>query len=699
NHVSINNSSHPGYVKKGALKKMYYPSGGHTSFDYDTPTVATLLPTNMSLFAVKGQPAGGLLPEEKGVDFASINTNHAQDITVNVNVQLTNLSDSFQNERVYIEFKKSAFGSVLIPTVPLILAPGEHTYNVSFNFSLEENASYSLVLILDPTNPLTGAPYIATATTSFVNKTIFPSSGLRVEKISDYPKEGDINPLVKKYYYKRAERALSDNTQEDEESGVVTYAVPTQVSHRLANSSCCSVAPENSGVNYLDFRSDPFSYYFAASDNLVSYKYVTVSLGGDNFEEGGVEKHFKFETNIDPVVVTTPFYGFVTDDFYTLEDEIFVFGSYSDNNTVLNGALLSETHVKKGFVIDEDLYIANDLHKVKETNYTYSLEVLNTTEGLILTPRDNFCLTNDFDVVSLARYKNRSYSFNLVSVKTKEYISKENNPTYQTNDFVETEQTIEYNTSLKFLPSKISNTNSNGDTQITKNYYLTDLDIAYVSNINPQIISSSAQSVAYEYLKDNNRVGAPIFTESYIKKDGGTEQLRSQQRILFNNFGGLTLPETEETSKLGSPLEKRTTYTKYDDKGYILEMSSDNNITTSVIYGYKDKKIIAQLVNVAHGSIVVTGSTVTAIQGLSNVVTDQATMDALEVALDGLRAANPDGRITTYVYNRLGQLSSMKDARGYKMSYEYDECYRLKRVKDHLGNILKENQYNIINNN
>ncbi|NQY28977.1 MAG: hypothetical protein HRT69_05840, partial [Flavobacteriaceae bacterium] len=208
NHVSINNSSHPGYVKKGALKKMYYPSGGHTFFEYETPAVATLLPINISLFANKGQ-SSTLLPNKPSDFILSFSANQAQEITVNVNIQQTNTSIDFPNDKVYIKLYEYGFPAnpEIIDFVALV--PGVSVYNQSFNFSLKKGVSYRLEL---NANSVTDTPFIATATTSFVNKTIFPSSGLRVEKISDYPKEGDINPLVKKYYYKRAERALSDNT-------------------------------------------------------------------------------------------------------------------------------------------------------------------------------------------------------------------------------------------------------------------------------------------------------------------------------------------------------------------------------------------------------------------------------------------------------------------------------------------------------
>ena len=73
-------------------------------------------------------------------------------------------------------------------------------------------------------------------------------------------------------------------------------------------------------------------------------------------------------------------------------------------------------------------------------------------------------------------------------------------------------------------------------------------------------------------------------------------------------------------------------------------------------------------------------------------------MQELKSALDALRASYPNAYVSTYVYNELGQLDSAKDARGDEIKYEYDDCYRLKQVKDRDGNILNEHFYNITNN-
>jgi YD repeat-containing protein len=62
-----------------------------------------------------------------------------------------------------------------------------------------------------------------------------------------------------------------------------------------------------------------------------------------------------------------------------------------------------------------------------------------------------------------------------------------------------------------------------------------------------------------------------------------------------------------------------------------------------------------------------------------------------------LRQNNPNVQITSYTYDPLIGVTSMTDARGNVMYYEYDNLNRLKHVKDKDGNILSENLYNYKN--
>ncbi len=69
----------------------------------------------------------------------------------------------------------------------------------------------------------------------------------------------------------------------------------------------------------------------------------------------------------------------------------------------------------------------------------------------------------------------------------------------------------------------------------------------------------------------------------------------------------------------------------------------------------------------------------------------------LREALRSLRNSLPNAMVTTYTYDPLIGVTSMTDPKGYTMYYEYDAFNRLEFVKDADGNLVSENKYNYKN--
>jgi hypothetical protein len=68
-----------------------------------------------------------------------------------------------------------------------------------------------------------------------------------------------------------------------------------------------------------------------------------------------------------------------------------------------------------------------------------------------------------------------------------------------------------------------------------------------------------------------------------------------------------------------------------------------------------------------------------------------------EVTVDELRLQPTDAQMTTYTYKPLVGMTSKTDPNGITTYYEYDSFGRLKNVKDHEWNILKQTQYHYQN--
>ncbi len=141
------------------------------------------------------------------------------------------------------------------------------------------------------------------------------------------------------------------------------------------------------------------------------------------------------------------------------------------------------------------------------------------------------------------------------------------------------------------------------------------------------------------------------------------------------------------------PMEIDKEITRYDAYGNVLEYKTKTGSVVSQIWGYDGTQLVAELKNVAYGSI--SAATITAIQTASNAASYNETN--LNTAFTQLRGAHANGFITTYTYKPLVGITSVTDANGRKESYRYDSFNRLYRVVNHEGQVTKEYQYNTKN--
>ncbi len=231
-----------------------------------------------------------------------------------------------------------------------------------------------------------------------------------------------------------------------------------------------------------------------------------------------------------------------------------------------------------------------------------------------------------------------------------------------TTQGVTTQTDYEYGSSHKQL-TKTTTTNSKGDVLISENKYAEDLNNTY--------------------LISNHMHNIPLWQQQ--KVDGNivstTETIYAQT--------GLPLPTTIKTSKGTGNLEPRINFHLYDDKGNPLEVSKEDGVHISYIWGYNQTYPVAKIENATRAQI-------DALSGFgSNFHTG---FEGLSTTQENtLRISLPNTMISTYTYDPLIGVTSMTDPKGYTIYYEYDDLNRLEFVKDADGNLLSENKYNYKN--
>jgi hypothetical protein len=284
--------------------------------------------------------------------------------------------------------------------------------------------------------------------------------------------------------------------------------------------------------------------------------------------------------------------------------------------------------------------------------------------------------------------------------------------------------------------------NSAGDTVKTKIYYPADLSL------------SGTAETARQALLSQNKVSAVLKQEQFRNST-----LLSEVKTNYKQFGSMVMPE-EVFSKRGSgSSESRVKFLKYNTSGKLISQQKTNDVINSYIWDYNTNYPVAEVFNADSASIAFTGFeadgkggwtysgsvsgsyfitgnksyntgggniTKSGLTSTTYIVSywgrngsvnvnsagptrtgktigdwtyyeHEVTTTSITVSgsnyIDELRLYPKGARMTTYTYTPLVGMTSQCDATNRMLFYEYDSFNRLKLVKDEDGRILKKVEY------
>ena len=711
---------------KGVLEKITYPTGGYTKIEYEAPLfkkedyTKAFLQTYYGNFQNNNDDLEDGYYDMGGTLEGIINAEGEvvpgikPPISTSQNVQMNFLLESEQD--IIHNSELVSFDIIdctnpnqqIVNTTNVILNPqnnnefinGVFVEEQSFNFNIISGHYYKVILKINPLLPSNTSSFTAKLSFEYQdNDELVFGEGIRVKRVSDYEPITSFDTIpksTKRYYYTKLENINKnpiDYVKEYKEPNYINTAslkIQTKLCsyNEYTGVSCILSSCDVIGHSGGRLESSPVNY----DEQVISnYEHVTISYGGDNFENGGVEKTFGYQLGYPVQIIKSP------------EIETFAFQgivkqfSGADWFSTLHGQLLKETIVTKE---------QNTFYKKQENtlyrSYTNGSNIIGHLFNIYYMCGPG--PMQRYKDVTLGKYEILERKLLSVNKVTKQYLDDFPMtlnglgfwvvPNEANHNIVTTTTLENYNSLYKGLPTEITvSTSESNKEQVIKNYYVDQA--GSISGL------TSTDDLNYGELGLQHIIGNPIQTESYQRKTNTADKLLSTQRTLYKIFNGNILPEKVQTSKGSSPLEDRVIYHSYDDKGNPLEVSKKDGTHIVYIWGYHQTQPIAKIENATYtevesavASIPNDSETIASIQSYSNTENSTSSENILRGKLDKIRLVLPSAQVKTFTYDPLIGVTSVTDPRGRVMYYEYDAFHRLKYIIDHDGNVISKKEYN-----
>ncbi|MVT06626.1 RHS repeat domain-containing protein [Chitinophaga tropicalis] len=640
------------YMKAGILKKIIYPTGGYTVFNWEPhkylASGTTTVDHSSTCIAFGNNSSNDPHPTQTINLTIPVNDPSAK-ITVNIstyphpsNPQYDNpdYQTMEENTRPNVSLTNASTGQVLYSNVN---NNPQGSVNAITNISLPAG-NYILTSNCYANSTNAYASIAVQWHTEEDVEVIKVAGGLRIADISSY--DPDNKQLTKESYrYGANETGYGKLSIYPAYMNTLTYTKNFKFSYLSTLGVGC-----NYGVTSRTlYKSEPVATMSLASGSSVTYTVVTKYVGDPQTNAGKSIYYYRDIAELD------------IQRFPTGQTGEYMVTKYGWRRPVIS----KEENYKK---------VASGYQLVKSTENEYTELGTNIFPVIKLGFKyENVslgCFGPGIDDYYAATYYIQTAKTQLTSSKVKDYDAGG-------TLFLETQKTFTYDSKYRSFPVDQTLVNSKGETKKTTTRY--PFDKSTIVGL------STAKTIVLDTMVARNILAPPIQQDNYVNTNLVLRKTDTYK--IWDAAKNVVKADTTYLQLLTNSREPRVVYDNYDAKGNILQQSKNYDAKEVYVWGYNYQYPVAKVLGSDYNTVISLLDT--------SIIQHPASDAQLRTELNKLRvaASMKNTQVSTYTYLPAVGMTSVTDPAGRTLYYEYDSMQRLRITRDQNGNIIQQTDY------
>lgn len=701
-------------AKLFSLKRIQYPTGGFTEFDYESNTYdrtaidynfwsSSFLPfpddnqppntVQKSEFALSSGNDSWIIKEINPQTTSAVSLRF--DLYISSTLELeesgTNPFNFGTDMEIYVKSKRdgtSVWRAGFMPSEQALYdfnSKGEASYSVTIDRVLNDPEGYTLEVYFNNYDGLYFGQAKVTATWEELDDNgISVGGGLRIKSIVDYEADSRqsqkrsfnyhyeemINGVLVEKSYGKLKTSPNFTTNYPVVNHIPVYSGSELITYvtnyrkNIGSSSSTNPLAKDQG-SYVGYSQVEMTYENTTGHNngkTVSkyYNFLDYLATGNNL---GLEFTHNFH-KFSPIRIPHNGRAYEVSKFKRMQDNTYAMVSQTTNEYTVNGISAANFDFKD-FINTSDYVMSGKREWVE----WYDINFVRIQEGDLTS--FSSCLNSLFHFRPV-------YTTRVELAQTQNLIYDESSSNPQI-----TIQRMFYDNDIHYMPTRTETIDSKGNMVTIRTWYPDDIFDSTI--IDGGAFQDYTPITVFKKNGSHPRIGQAIQT---LSTNNGNNILN---RTNFSNWGNKIYQPISQQSLKGeltsdNNFQNRIFAYDYDTFGNPLEFSQDNGAITSYIWGYNKKYLIAKIENASYQDIA------NALQVNVETIKSYTENDLSIIAT--LRTNLKTAMVTTYKYDPLIGVTNITDPRGYTMEYNYDSLNRLIEIKDDQNNIISDYKYN-----